>query len=205
MYIPGAWAKAERTVFDALLKAIPNSIEGKNAFLAAAPPGVYNVWAYSMEGGGDGAGTVQDHEMWSLFAEDNMRITDALTLTLGLRHDDHNVFGSHLSPRAYAVWDLAPAWTLKGGISTGYKTPKTTDLYDGITGFGGQGTSPFVGNPDLQPETSVNSEIALYWNSGNAGHNFNITVFNNDFKDKIARGETNLSCAQTGGVRGRIG
>jgi hypothetical protein len=53
MYIPGAWAKAERTVFNALLEAIPNSIEGNNAFLAAVPPGVYNVWAYSMEGGGD--------------------------------------------------------------------------------------------------------------------------------------------------------
>src|SRR5690606_25417772 len=87
------------------------------------------------------------------------------------------------------------------GISTGFKTPKTTDLYDGVTGFGAQGTIPFIGNPYLEPETSVNSEIALYWTSSTAGHNVNVTVFNNDFKDKIARGETNLSCAQTGGVR----
>ena len=156
---------------------------------------------FGMEGGGDGDGTVQEHEMWSLFAEDNWNPVDALTITLGLRHDDHNVFGSHLSPRAYAVWDVSPAWTLKGGVSTGYKTPKTTDLYDGITGFGGQGTSPFVGNPDLEPETSVNSEVALYWTSPDSRHNFNITVFRNDFDDKIARGETSLSCEQTGGVR----
>ncbi len=156
---------------------------------------------FGMEGGGDGAGAVQDHRMWSLFAEDNWSPIEALTVTFGLRHDDHNVFGSHLSPRAYAVWDLAPSWTLKGGVSTGYKTPKTTDLYDGITGFGGQGTSPFVGNPDLEPETSVNSEIALYWSSPDSLHNFNATIFRNDFKDKIARGETSLSCEQTGGVR----
>ena len=156
---------------------------------------------FGLEGGGEGNGTVQEHKMWSLFAEDNWSPTDALTITLGLRHDDHSVFGSHLSPRAYAVWDIGPAWTLKGGVSTGYKTPKTTDLYDGITGFGGQGTSPFVGNPDLQPETSVNSEIALYWTSPDSRHNFNVTVFRNDFEDKIARGETNLSCEQTGGVR----
>ena len=156
---------------------------------------------FGMESGGDGSGTVQDHKMWSLFAEDNWSPTEALTITLGLRHDDHNVFGSHLSPRAYAVWDVAANWTLKGGVSTGYKTPRTTDLYDGITGFGGQGTSPFVGNPDLQPETSVNSEVALYWTSADSRHNFNVTVFRNDFEDKIARGETNLSCEQTGGVR----
>ncbi|MEN1971024.1 TonB-dependent receptor [Luteimonas sp. MJ204] len=156
---------------------------------------------FGMEGGGDGGGTVQEHKMWSVFAEDNWNPIDALTVTLGLRHDDHNMFGSRLSPRAYAVWDLAPAWTLKGGVSTGYKTPKTTDLYDGIIGFGGQGTSPFVGNPDLEPETSVNTEVALCWTAPEGGHNFNVTIFRNDFDDKIARGETSQSCEETGGVR----
>ncbi|MET0328909.1 MAG: TonB-dependent receptor [Luteimonas sp.] len=156
---------------------------------------------FGMEGGGDGGGTVQDHKMWAVFAEDNWSPIEALTITLGVRHDDHNIFGSHVSPRAYAVYNLSPAWTLKGGVSTGYKTPKTTDLYDGIIGFGSQGTLPFVGNPDLQPETSVNSEVALYWTSADDLHNFNVTIFRNDFDDKIARGETNLSCEQTGGQR----
>ncbi len=156
---------------------------------------------FGMEEGDDGAGFVQDHEMWSVFAEDNWTPSDALTVTAGIRRDDHNMFGSQVSPRLYANYTLSPTWVLKGGVSTGFKTPKTTDLYDGVTGFGGQGTSPFIGNPDLEPETSVNSEIALYWNSAEAGHNFNLTLFNNDFKDKIARGDTNLSCAQTGGVR----
>lgn len=156
---------------------------------------------FGMELGQDGAGVVQDHRMWSVFVEDNWTPADALTVTGGVRYDDHNMFGGQVSPRLYAVYNVNADWVLKGGVSTGFKTPKTTDLYDGVTGFGGQGTSPFVGNPDLEPETSVNSEIALYWTSPNAGHNFNITVFNNDFKDKIERGETNLSCAQTGGVR----
>ncbi|KAF1711181.1 TonB-dependent receptor [Pseudoxanthomonas kalamensis DSM 18571] len=156
---------------------------------------------FGMESGGYGNGTVQEHRMWSLFAEDNWSPIDPLTITLGLRHDDHNLFGGHLSPRAYAVYELAPNWTLKGGVSTGYKTPKTTDLYDGITGFGGQGTSPWAGNPDLQPETSVNSEIALYWTSADGVHNFNITAFHNDFEDKIERAEVSQSCTETGGVR----
>ncbi|MEX2333776.1 MAG: TonB-dependent receptor [Pseudohongiella sp.] len=156
---------------------------------------------FGMEGGQDGAGVVQEHNMFSLFVEDNWTPIEPLTFTLGLRHDDHEVFGNRLSPRAYAVYTISDSWTTKGGISTGYKTPKTTDLYDGITGFGGQGTSPFVGNPDLEPETSVNKEVALYWTSLANRHNFNITYFVNDFEDKINRGETSLSCAQTGGVR----
>ena len=155
---------------------------------------------FGMEGGSTGNGTVQKHEMWSLFAEDNWNPIKPLTITLGLRHDDHNRFGGHLSPRAYAVYEMAGGWTLKGGVSTGYKTPKTTDLYDGITGFGGQGTSPFVGNPDLKPETSVNGEIALYWAS-EGGHDFNVTLFRNDFEDKIDSGEAVASCDVTNGVR----
>ena len=146
------------------------------------------------------AGGIQEQKMWSLFAEDNWSPNDYLTLTAGVRYDEHDVFGSQVSPRVYAVYTFSDNWTLKGGVSTGYKTPNTTDLYDGITGFGGQGTSPFAGNPNLEPETSVNSEIAVYWNS-DEGHNFNLTYFNTQFKDKIARGDTVYSCETTGGVR----
>ncbi|WP_341643483.1 TonB-dependent receptor domain-containing protein [Thauera sp. SDU_THAU2] len=146
-------------------------------------------------------GKVQDHKMWSLFIEDNWMATEAFTLTAGIRYDDHDTFGNQVSPRVYGIYNLNPQWTLKGGVSTGFKTPKTTDLYDGITGFGGQGTSPFFGNPDLEPETSRNTELAVYWNHPN-GHSFNATIFRNDFKDKISSQPcgpaTSLPCASTG-------
>lgn len=146
-------------------------------------------------------GKVQEHKMWSLFVEDSWTPIEDFTLTAGLRNDNHQEYGSHISPRIYGVYRLSPEWTLKGGISTGYKTPKTTDLYDGITGFGGQGTSPMYGNPDLEPETSRNTEVALYWNHPNR-HNFNITLFHNAFEDKISSqtcgAGTGLDCATTG-------
>lgn len=147
------------------------------------------------------AGAIQEQKMYSLFIEDNWSMSESFTLTAGVRRDDHDVFGSQVSPRLYGVYNISSSWTVKGGVSTGYKTPNTTDLYDGITGFGGQGTSPFAGNPDLQPETSVNSELALYWTSYDNQHNFNITYFNTRFEDKIARGDTVQSCTQTSGVR----
>ena len=200
---PGRNMESSQYTLDAKLDIPMEGWGGYHHFVVGGQliDGELDDGVFGMEGGDDGAGVVQDHRMWSLFAEDNWNPIDPLTITFGLRHDDHNVFGSQLSPRVYGIYEFSPAWTLKGGVSTGYKTPKTTDLYDGVTGFGGQGTSPFVGNPDLQPETSVNSEVALYWTSADNRHNFNATIFRNDFKDKIARGETNLSCEQTGGVR----
>lgn len=130
------------------------------------------------------SGKVQPHKQWALFAEENWYALDGLIVTLGGRYDKHEVFGDNVSPRAYAVYNFANDFTIKGGVGTGYKTPKTSDLFDGIVGFGSQGTSPFIGSPDLKAEKSINTEIAFYYEN-NRGDNFNITYFQNDFKDKI--------------------
>ena len=154
---------------------------------------------FGMESGNPGQ--AQDHNMWSIFAEDTWQALPGLAVTGGLRYDNHEVFGDHVSPRLYGVYTLNDQWTIKGGVSTGFKTPKTTQLYDGITGFGGQGTSPMFGNPDLQPETSVSTELAVYWQHPDR-HSVNVTVFNNAFDDKIANqpcgGGTSLPCASAG-------
>jgi outer membrane receptor for ferrienterochelin and colicins len=128
---------------------------------------------------------VQEHNMYSLFAEDTWYVIKPLAITAGLRYDNHEVFGDQISPRLYAVYTVSDQWTVKGGVSTGFKTPKTTQLYNGITGFGGQGTTPLFGNPDLQPETSTSTELAAYWHHPD-GHNFNATVFRNEFDDKLS-------------------
>ncbi|CAI3806645.1 TonB-dependent receptor domain-containing protein [Rheinheimera sp. MM224] len=154
---------------------------------------------FGMESGTPGG--VQEHNMWSVFAEDTWDATQEFSITAGLRRDDHEIFGSEMSPRLYGVYTLTEQWTIKGGVSTGFKTPKTTQLYDGVVGFGGQGTSPMFGNPDLEPETSTSTEIAAYWEHPD-NHNFNITIFNNEFDDKIASqpcgAATALVCSSTG-------
>lgn len=154
---------------------------------------------FGLEQSSEGVSAVQKQKQWSVFAEDNWAPTDWLTVTGGLRHDEHDVFGGQVSPRLYAVVNATDTVVVKGGVSTGYKTPKTTDLYDGIRGFGGQGTSPFVGNPELEPETSVNYEAAVYWDPL-PGTGINVTAFYNDFQDKISTA-TVQPCAVTGGVR----
>ncbi|HBK46930.1 MAG TPA: TonB-dependent receptor [Xanthomonadaceae bacterium] len=194
--------ESNQYTLDAKLDIPVEGLAGRHHFIVGGQviDGELEDGVFGLESG-TATGAVQEQKMWSLFAEDNWTPLDPLTVTVGVRYDDHDIFGGHVSPRAYAVYDLAPNWTVKGGVSTGYKTPKTTDLYDGITGFGGQGTSPWAGNPDLEPETSVNSEIALYWTSSDDRHNFNLTYFHNDFEDKIASGETTRICDPAAPVR----
>ncbi len=147
---------------------------------------------FGMDGAGYRANVKQQHRMWSVFAEDNWSLTDTLTATVGVRYDDHNIFGSHISPRGYLVWNASDAWTIKGGVSTGYKTPRPDQLFPGVTGFGGQGVLPLVGSPNLKPETSTNYEIATYYEGAQWG--FNVTGFLNRFDDKIASGGTFPNC-----------
>lgn len=156
---------------------------------------------FGMTGSGFSDGKTQPHRQWALFAEDNWEITRSFSLTGGVRYDHHNIYGGNTSPRLYGNWEISPEWALKGGLSTGYKAPKASDLFEGITGFGGQGTGPFVGTPSLTPEKSVNSEIAIYYTHPD-GHNFNATVFSNQFKDKIESGGSILHCDDPGASPG---
>jgi outer membrane receptor for ferrienterochelin and colicins len=135
-----------------------------------------------------------EHQQWALFAEDEWRFTETFAVTLGARYDDHSAFGEHLSPRAYAVWNLNDNWTLKGGVSQGFKTPRLEQLAEGINGFGNQGRLPLLGTPTLTPETSTSAEIALFYDN-RSNFRADVTIFNNTFEDKIATGEPVTNCS----------
>ncbi len=135
-----------------------------------------------------------DRTQWGLFAENEWRMRRDLALTLGVRHDHHDSFGGKTTPRAYLVWNATTAWTFKGGVSFGYKTPKLDQLFEGVTGYGAQGTLPIYGNPDLKPETSVSKELGAFLQQGI--WTGSLTIFQTDFKDAIGS-ETYLAPGTT--------
>jgi len=133
---------------------------------------------------------------WSLFAENEWAVMDQLLLTLGARYNHNEFFGGHITPRAYAVYSLDNNWTVKGGVSTGYKTPNVDDLYAGVNGISGQGTIATVGNPSLNPEKSTNGELGVYYQQDN-GFSANATVFQSRLKDRFSS-TTRYNCNYTG-------
>lgn len=76
---------------------------------------------------------------WALFAEDEWSMTESFTLTGGLRMDKDQNYGTNWTPRGYGVWHLADQWTLKGGVSAGYRAP---DLRQSSASWGGDRWRP---------------------------------------------------------------
>ncbi len=132
-----------------------------------------------------------DRYSWALFAEDAWNITDPFTLTMSLRMDQDEKFGDHFSPKVYGVWTLNDNWIIKGGVSTGYKTPalRATVAEWGQATGGGRSAGVIVGNPNLKPEKSTNYELSFSWDNLD-NLNAGLTIFNSEFKDKITEVRT---------------
>lgn len=137
--------------------------------------------------------TKLDNYRYAFFLEDEWAIVESFSLTLGARLDNDEKYGTHVSPRAYGVWSMTPNWVLKGGVSTGYRAPSLRETSEGWAQISGGGD--IYGNSELTPETSVNQEISLNYQS-DFGLTSSITLFHNDFKDKITR----VSCPSCGPI-----
>lgn len=133
-----------------------------------------------------------ERDSLAAYLEDNWQLTDDLSLLLSGRYDHSDTYGGKLSPKLYAVYNLTPTLALKGGLTTGYKTPSlrlaATDF--GSTSMGGV----IIGNPELKPETTRNFEIGLNYSNTPAGLAGSLTVYRSKFKDKLLR--TGRICAQ---------
>ncbi|WP_296220132.1 TonB-dependent receptor domain-containing protein, partial [Pseudomonas sp. UBA2684] len=63
----------------------------------------------------------------------------------------------------------------------------------GINGVTGQGRTITIGSPDLEPETTTNTEFGVYYDNL-AGFDANATLFHNTFEDKIDGGTPLANC-----------
>ena len=69
-----------------------------------------------------------------LYAQDEWRVADTLTATLGLRVDRNNVTGTKSSPRAALIWHATPQTTFKGLYGRAHRAPNVyeRDYYDNV-------------------------------------------------------------------------
>lgn len=139
---------------------------------------------------------------WALFAENEWSVTKSFALTAGLRMNRDQNYGTNWTPRLYGVWHATEQFSVKGGISTGFKAPSLRSAvadWGQITGGGGD-PAVIRGNPGLKPEKSTSQEIGVVWDN-QRGLGSSLTLFNTNFKDKITEIRT---CSDTAGAGSRI-
>lgn len=89
-----------------------------------------------------------------VYAQDEWRLSDTWSATLGLRADRNDITGSKLSPRAGLIWQTTPATTLKALYGRAHRAPNAyeRDYDDGVSQ---------VANPSLGGETIDTMELVV--------------------------------------------
>lgn len=135
----------------------------------------------------------------SLFALYEVKPVDTLTLTGGVRMDNHETFGSETTGRVAAAWNPTGQVTLRSSWAQGFKAPSIYQLTY-ICTFCGL-TEP---NADLQPETSEAFDVGIDWRSGDGRAEAGITYFDQETENMIdfsfTAGYDNIALVNSQGI-----
>ena len=116
----------------------------------------------------------------AVLAQYETPVLESVYLTAGGRWDHHEYFGSEFSPRVYLVWELAANLSLKAGYGHGFKAPTLKQI---SPEYRFDGPHSFIGNEDVQPETSDSWEIGLRYEGD--GTRLSAALFRNEVRDLI--------------------
>lgn len=159
----------------------------------------------TVSGDASSRSTKNSATLTGIYLEDNIEARLGTDIIPGIRFDYHDEFGSNWSPSLNMSQELGDLFKLKAGIARVFKAPNLYQSSEGYLlstrGNGcpntiATGSCYLLGNPDLDPEISINKEIGLEFNY--AGWDAGITWFRNDYKNKIVAGTDIIGYASNG-------
>ncbi len=119
-----------------------------------------------------------DSSIDGLFALYEWRTTDSLTLTAGLRNDDHDQYGNETTGRFAAAYNPHEQITLRSSWSEGFKAPTLFQT----TFFCCGATEP---NANLKPETSRAIDVGVTVRTADERGEIGLTWFDQDTNNLI--------------------
>ncbi|MES2042516.1 MAG: TonB-dependent receptor [Pseudomonadota bacterium] len=97
-----------------------------------------------------------------------------LTITGGIRHDQHKAYGGHTTFGADAALALDEGTTVRASYGEGFKAPTLYQLY-----------TPFYGFATLKPETARNYDVGVSQSFLGGKGNVGVTYFHRDTTNQI--------------------
>ncbi|HEX5789155.1 MAG TPA: TonB-dependent receptor [Woeseiaceae bacterium] len=131
-----------------------------------------------------------------LFALYEWQAHDELTLTAGLRRDEHEEFAGETTGRFALAYNPHELLTLRASWGEGFKAPTLFQA----TFFCCGATGP---NPDLEPETADGWDVGAEFRTGDGRGQLGITWFDQDTSNLIAFGNgsyENVARASSSGL-----
>jgi outer membrane receptor for ferrienterochelin and colicin len=114
------------------------------------------------------------------FIQDEVSLGEKTILTLGLRYDKHERFGSEWSPKVGAVYKLNRHHRIKVAYGHGFNAPTVSQNSSKYKFYGPHN---FFGNDELDPETSDSYELGYEYSHGS--REFKVTAFQTEIDDLI--------------------
>lgn len=97
---------------------------------------------------------------------------DRWEMNASFRYDDTEASGSRWTGRAGLRGFIGTQISVRGSIGTAFKVPSFYAL-----------ANPFIGNPDLRPESATSGELGVEWKDGN--NRISVTYFRATYRDLI--------------------
>jgi len=108
--------------------------------------------------------TRQQAQTYSAFLQQDIALTESLSLVAGARYDYHDLFKGFPTYRLTAMYRVEP-FTFRGGYASGFRSPTLKELYSNWFHPWGGGFQ-IVGNENLKPEKSDNLTFSVDYSYG---------------------------------------
>ena len=135
---------------------------------------------------------------WALFAQDEWRVIEPVSLYLGLRYDAWKVYDgvsgapddrsyypsntkSEVSPKIAAVYRVLPGTTLRASVGQAFRAPTLYELYRSWQSY----ATTYQSNPALKPEKVLTYEMGLEQYLFGEKTRLAVTAYLSDIEDLI--------------------